>query len=63
MILSTVGIDAPSFIQYSGIDSFSLEGKELTKFTRLGNRVSGKTVFVSSGSNLDDWADGTSQDI
>ncbi|HUM44796.1 MAG TPA: hypothetical protein PKI14_17765, partial [Fervidobacterium sp.] len=63
MILSTVGNDAPSFIQYSGINSYDLTGKETTKFTRLGNRIVGSTVFLSSGVNLDEWADGTSLDI
>jgi hypothetical protein len=63
MILSTVGNDAPSFIQYSGINSYDLTGKETTKFTRLGNRIVGSTVFLSSGVNLDEWADGTSFDI
>ncbi len=63
MILSTVGNDAPSFIQYSGINSYDLTGKETTKFTRLGNRIVGSTVFLSSGFNLDEWADGTSLDI
>lgn len=63
MILSTVGNDAPSFIQYSGINSYNLTGKETTKFTRLGNRIVGSTVFLSGGQNLDEWADETSQDI
>ena len=36
IILSTVGIDAPSWKQYSGINSFSLEGKETTVFSKLG---------------------------
>ena len=64
MIFSTVGIDAPSFKQYAGINSFSLgEEKIVTKFTRLGNRIQGKTVFTSGGSNLDDYLDETAQDI
>ncbi|HRS68458.1 MAG TPA: hypothetical protein P5564_07600, partial [Paludibacteraceae bacterium] len=63
MILSTVGNDAPSFIQYSGINSYDLTGKETTKFTRLGNRIVGNTVFLSGGQNLEEWADETSQNI
>jgi len=63
MILSTVGIDAPSFIQYSGINSYSLEGKETTKFTRLGNVISGSTVFLSSGESVEDWTIETEHDI
>ncbi len=63
IILSTVGIDAPSWKQYSGINSFSLEGKETTVFTRLGNRIQGKTVFTSGGTNLEDALDGVGSDI
>lgn len=54
MILSTVGIDAPSFIQYSGIDSYTLVGKATTKFTRLGNWIDGKSIFTSNGDNVED---------
>ena len=63
IILSTVGIDAPSWKQYSGINSFSLEGKETTVFSKLGNKISGETVFTSGGANLDDYLDGVAQDI
>jgi hypothetical protein len=63
IILSTVGADAPSWKQYSGINSFSLEGKETTVFSKLGNRIEGKTVFTSGGANLDDHLDGVAQDI
>lgn len=55
MILSTVGADAPSFIQYAGISTYDLTGKETTKFSRLGNVIQGKTVFTSSGQNIEDW--------
>ncbi len=58
-----MGIDAPSWKQYSGINSFSLEGKETTVFSKLGNRIQGKTVFTSGGANLDDHLDGVAQDI
>lgn len=63
IILSTVGADAPSWKQYSGINSFSLEGKETTVFSKLGNRIQGKTVITSGGANLDDHLDGVAQDI
>ena len=63
MILSTVGADSPSFKQYSGISGYSLEGKATTEFTRLGNRIQGKTVFRSDGSNVDDWGDDIAGDI
>ena len=62
-ILSTVGVDAPSWKQYKGINSFNLTGKETTVFSGLGNRIEGKTVFKSDGSNIDDWTDGATQDI
>lgn len=63
IIISSVGADAPSWKQYEGIDSFSLEGKETTVFSSKGNRIQGKTVFTSGGSNLDDYLDSTAQDI
>ena len=58
IILSTVGADAPSWKQYSGINSFDLANKETTVFTRLGNRIQGSTVFTSGGTNLEDVLDG-----
>lgn len=53
-ILSTVGADAPSWKQYKGINSFSLEGKDTTVFSGTGNKIDGKTVFMSSGANVED---------
>ncbi|MCC8146864.1 MAG: hypothetical protein LIO93_10630 [Bacteroidales bacterium] len=38
-ILSAYGQDAPSFKQYTGINSYSLEDKCLTAFTSKGNRI------------------------
>jgi len=62
-ILSTVGADAPSWKQYKGINSFSLEGKETTVFSGLGNKIQGSTVFTSGGEkNLFTWMDETSAD-
>lgn len=63
IIISTVGDDAPFIKQYANISGYSLVGKETTVFTRKGNRIVGKTVFLSDGSNIEDWASGTSQDI
>ena len=53
-ILSTVGSDAPSWKQYKGINAFSLEGKDTTVFSGTGNKIDGKTVFMSSGANVED---------
>lgn len=53
-ILSTVGVDAPSWKQYKGINSFSLEGKDTTVFSGTGNKIDGKTVFTSNGANVED---------
>lgn len=53
IILSTVGDDAPSFKQYSGINSYSLEGKETTVISPKGNVITGD--FQSkSGARLED---------
>lgn len=53
IILSTVGDDAPSFKQYSGINSYSLEGKETTVISPKGNVITGD--FQSkSGVRLED---------
>ncbi|MCC8146862.1 MAG: hypothetical protein LIO93_10620 [Bacteroidales bacterium] len=41
LLFSSIGEDAPSYKQYSGIDSFSLNGKLQTGFTSKGNRVEG----------------------
>lgn len=48
-ILSSFGDDSPSFKQYEGIDSFSLEGKERTVISPNNNVFDGKLV-VESGS-------------
>lgn len=64
IILSTVGSDAPSIKQYVNINTYALSSEnEYTVFSRMGNKIQGKTVFRSNGLNYDDWADGTSQDI
>lgn len=48
-IISSYGPDSPSYIQYGGINSFSLVGKSLTKFTGKGNEIFGK-LHIQSGS-------------
>ena len=49
IILSAYGSNAPSYTQYSGIDSFSLEGKQVTKLSPYGNEITGK-VTIEKGS-------------
>ena len=49
IILSAYGSNAPSYTQYSGIDSFSLEGKQVTKLSPYGNEITGK-VTLEAGS-------------
>lgn len=60
IVLSTVGHDAPSFKQYAGIDSYSLEGKEVTKLSPYGNKLTG-VLHIEGGStgagNLSDLPD------
>lgn len=61
MILSTVGVAAPSFIQYHNINGYTLEGKSFTSFTRNGNEIYGKTKFLSSDGtyqDISDWVEG-----
>jgi hypothetical protein len=48
IIISSVGEDAPSIKQYSGIDSYSLIGKECTVLSPSGNKLVGD--FYSSSS-------------
>lgn len=46
IIISTVGEEAPSFVQYSGIDNFTLQGKDVTVLSPKGNKLTGS--FYSS---------------
>ncbi len=48
-VISSFGPDAPSYIQYAGINSFSLVGKSVTKFTGKGNEVFGR-LHIEEGS-------------
>lgn len=45
IILSAYGSDAPSYKQYRGINSYSLEGKQVTKLSPFGNELTGKLVL------------------
>lgn len=46
-ILSSYGSDAPSYKQYKGIDSYSLEGKEMAKISHSGNRIVGDFILTT----------------
>lgn len=47
IILSSYGIDSPSFKQYAGINSYSLSGKEVTKLSPAGNRIVGDFILTN----------------
>jgi hypothetical protein len=64
IILSTVGDDAPSIKQLVDINTYILsKANEYTVLSRKGNKFVGRSVFLSDGTNLDDWTTVTSQDI
>lgn len=46
IIISTVGEEAPSFVQYNGIDDFTLQGKDVTVLSPKVNKLTGS--FYSS---------------
>lgn len=46
IIISTVGAESPSFVQYSGIDDFTLQGKDVIVLSPKGNKLTGS--FYSS---------------
>lgn len=41
VMINTTGYGAPSFIQYAGINDYSLDGKEVTKLSPSGNIIRG----------------------
>jgi hypothetical protein len=49
IILSAYGSDAPSYKQYNGINSYSLEGKQVTKLSPFGNELTG-VLNIEQGS-------------
>lgn len=63
IILSTVGDDAPSFKQYKGINSYSLQGKETTIISASLNKLVGEFISVATGKNYDDMFDTVQADI
>lgn len=48
------GVAAPAFIQYKGIDSFSLEGKAKTVISPSGNVFRAKKFIIETGGDLGD---------
>lgn len=60
IVLSAYGEDAPSYKQYSGIDSYSLVGKQVTKLSPNGNELTGVLnieVGSTGAANLADFPD------
>lgn len=53
IILSTVGDDAPSIKQYKDIDSYSLEGKEVTIISPFLNKFIGQFISEATGKSYD----------
>lgn len=51
IILSTVGDDAPSLKQYTGIDGYSLQGRASNVLSPAGNRLMGD-LFLQTGMNV-----------
>ena len=62
IILSTIGDDAPSIKMYSGINTFSLDGKAHTWFSKGGNRIKGD-FFTTSGTDVSSAIQQTSQSL
>lgn len=53
IIISVYGEGSPSFIQYQGINTYSLEGKAKTVISPNGNKFTGSFTFESGG-NIED---------
>lgn len=52
IIISTVGEDAPSFVQYSGIDDFTLQDKNVIVLSPKGNKLTGSFYSSVGGKEL-----------
>lgn len=53
IIISVYGEGSPSFIQYQGINSYSLEGKAKSILSPNGNNITGSFTIESSGKNVE----------
>lgn len=56
-ILSAYGVDAPSFKQYAGINSYSLEGKEVTVLSPSGNKITGELNILPNSTGVSNLTD------
>lgn len=56
-ILSAYGVDAPSFKQYSGINSYSLDGKEVTVLSPSGNKITGELNILPNSTGVSNLTD------
>ena len=56
-ILSAYGIDAPSFKQYAGINSYSLVGKEVTVLSPSGNKITGELNILPNSTGVSNLMD------
>lgn len=52
IIISTVGEEAPSFVQYCGINDFTLQGKDVIVLSPKGNRLTGSFYSSAVGGEL-----------
>ena len=57
IIFSTYGEDAPSIRQYANVDSFSLVGKEITKFSNGENVVTGTMKILPNSEGATNFSD------
>lgn len=59
IILSAYGEESPSIVQYAGVDSFNLVGKEITKLSPKENILTGLVKMTAGSSGLEmfeEWA-------
>lgn len=53
IVLDSSGPDSPSIKQYRGIDTYSLEGKEITVFSESINKIRGRFISEVTGEDMD----------
>lgn len=61
-VFSSFGSDAPSYKQYQGINSYSLEGKEINVISSKGNKSTGIFTFLpgsTGGQNIEGLISGS----
>ena len=54
IIIYVYGDDSPSIVQYQGIDTYSLSGKDKTKISPNGNVFTGSFKFASTGKDVEE---------